>query len=481
MVPRTERKARGWSLTLRLTVALAAGAFFVALLLGFLGADREDHQRTVLAANKERQLATTLAARAAPLLERGDLMRLSVLAAVARDQTDGRVLVLDRNGRVVLDTALVLGERQLGLLSGEGLYQRTSVRSAGPPVRETLAPVRFGGELIGELRLQREVVATAAQFDFTWFGLVLLSCLTLVAVAAIMGHHWSARVRSATDALIRLSAGEVAGVASDPAEGELQDLDIALRQMERGVQDGLQRVGEGYVAMALQVVEGLEDRRLAPPGHGERTAQLAAMLCERLQLLPADRADIDIAGRLVDLGKAAVRVSILQKEDQLTELEAQSLQNHPVRAAEQLECVPGLRRVAQILRHQSERYDGKGSPDGLRGDRIPIGSRILAIASSFDLLITCADERPLDWEAALAQLGFARGDVFDPWLLELFEEEVRRNPPTTATDRPVMIVPAGSMPWRSPGLAEYQVEDESAFDEDDLEVMLEERRHEEGA
>jgi response regulator RpfG family c-di-GMP phosphodiesterase len=205
------------------------------------------------------------------------------------------------------------------------------------------------------------------------------------------------------------------------------------------------------------------------------------MLCERLQLLPADRADIDIAGRLVDLGKAAVRVSILQKEDQLTELEAQSLQNHPVRAAEQLECVPGLRRVAQILRHQSERYDGKGSPDGLRGDRIPIGSRILAIASSFDLLITCADERPLDWEAALAQLGFARGDVFDPWLLELFEEEVRRNPPTTATDRPVMIVPAGSMPWRSPGLAEYQVEDESAFDEDDLEVMLEERRHEEGA
>ncbi len=476
MVPSSERKARGWSLTLRLSVALSAGAFFVALLLGFLGADREDHHGAVLEATQDRDLAASLAMRAAPLLDRGDVMRLSVLAAVARDQTEGRVLVLDRGGRVVLDTALMLGDRQLGLLAAATGFQRTTARADGVAVRESLAPIQFGGENIGEVRLQRDVVHHPVGFDFSWFGLVLLSCLSLVAVAAIMGHHWSARVRSATDALIRLSAGEFGGVAGDAAEGELHDLGAALREMERGVQDGLQRVGDGYSAMALLVVESMERARLVPPGHGERTAQLAARLAERLQLLPADRNELDLACRLVDLGKAWVRPSILQKQSPLSELEAQSMRHHPVHASEQLDCVPGLRRVARILRHQLERYDGKGSPDGLRGDRIPLGSRVLAIAASFDLLTTCAPE--LEWQDALQQLATARGEVFDPWLLELFDEEIRRDPPASGSDRPVMIVPAGSMPWRQEAAADDEGEDDGAFASEDLEVLLDDRPHE---
>ena len=475
MVPRTERKSRGWSLTLRLSVALTAGAFFVAVLLGFLGADHEDQYRAVHAANSELELANTLAARAGPLLERNDLMRMSVLTAVARDQSGSRVLVLDRNGRVVLDTALVLGDRQLGLLAGGTAFQRMNQRE-GAVIRETLAPIRFGGDVIGELRVQKEIIAAPSSFHFTWFGLVLLSCLTLVAVAVIMGYHWSARVRNATDALIRLSAGEVAGVASDATESELQDLDFALQQMERGVQEGLQRVGDGYVTMALQVVEGLERGRLVAPGHGERTARFAARLAERLHLLPADRSEIELACRLIDLGKASVRPSILQKQGTLTETESQSLQNHPVRAADQLECVPGLRRVGQMLRHQMERYDGTGSPDGLRGDRIPLGARIITIASNFDLLLSCRPEQPLDCEAALAQLAEARGEVFDPWLLEMFEEEMRSDPPTTAADRPVMIVPAGAMPWRTAGADAAEAEEEPI--DVDLEVMLDEGHHE---
>jgi hypothetical protein len=479
MVPSSERKTRGWSLTLRLSVALSAGAFFVALLLGFLGADREDHLAAEFDAAADRELAASLAARAAPLLDRGDLMRLSVLTAVARDQVEGRVLVLDRGGRVVIDTALMLGDRQLGLLTNETGFQRQSQRADGVTVRESLAPIQLGGERIGEIRVQADVVGRAVGFDFSWFGLVLLSCLSLVAVAAIMGHHWSARVRRATDALIRLSAGEVGGVAGDAAEGELHDLGSALREMERGVQDGLQRVGEGYVAMALQVVEGMERQRLVPPGHGERTAMLAGRLAERLQLLAADRADVELACRLVDLGKAWVRAPILQKQSPLSELELQSLQHHPVHAAEQLECVPALRRVGRILRHQLERYDGNGAPDGLRGERIPLGARILAIASNFDLLTTCATERPLDWQQALQQLASARGEVFDPWLLDLFDEEIRREPPAGGSDRPVMIVPSGSMPWRREGTMAAEVDDAAEVDGDDLEVLLDERTHEE--
>ena len=482
MVPGAQRTRRGWSLTQRLTLALSIGAFFVAVLLGFLGADRGDRQLAARAAVAEREFAAALAERCAPLLERSDLMRLSVLTSVARDQAQGRVLVLDRAGRVVLDTALVLGDRQLGLLAGGAPLQRTTVREgeegqAATAMRETLVPIRFGGEPIGELRLQCDLVMQATLFDFTWFGLALLGCLSLVVTAAIMGQHWSARVRSATDAMIRLSAGEVGGVHGDATEGEFHDLGQALREMERGMQDGLQRVADGFVAMAMQLVEGLERHRLVAPGHGERTARLASRLAERVQLLPADRHDLDLACRLVDLGKAWVRPAILQKQGTLTEVEHQSLRQHPVRAAEHLECMPGLRRSALMLRHQQERYDGSGGPDGLRGDRIPLGSRILAIAAAFDLLTTCAADRPLGWREALAQLQRERGEVFDPWLVDLFVEEVEKAPPVPANDRPVMIVPGGNLPWRSAaevGETPDEADDDDLRDEDELEVMQDE-------
>lgn len=478
MVLGSERRVRGWPLTRRLWVALSVGAIFVAVLLGMLGADRDGRQLARSQAAAEAELAASLAERAGPLLDRADLMRLSVLAAVVRDLAGGRTLILDRVGSVVIDTALVMGDRRLSLLANTAPFQRVTEIAEGVTLRESLAPIRFGGDVIGEVRLQCEPQPVRAGFDLTWFGLVLLSCLSLVVVAGMLAHHWSVRVRHATDAVIRLTAGEVAGAPPPVAESELQDLQAALRELERGMQDGLQRVGDGYVAMALHVVDGLERRGLTPPGRGERTARLAARVAERLKLLPADRSELDLACRLVDLGKAWVRASILQKSAPLTEVEAQSLEYHPVRAAEQLECVPAMRRIARILRHQLERYDGRGTPDGLRGDRIPLGSRVLAIASSFDLLTTCAPDRALDCEQALQRLLRARGEVFDPWLVELFAEEIRKDPPTATFDRDVMIVPAGAFPWRERTDDGDDEEGDGAEVHGELEVMHDDHRFE---
>jgi HD-GYP domain-containing protein (c-di-GMP phosphodiesterase class II) len=477
MAPSTDRRPRGSSMTQRLGFALSLGAVFVATLLGLLGAELRSRSAREADAAAELTLARSLAERAAPLLERDDRSRLAMLATVARDHLQGRVLVLDGRGKVAVDTAQVPGEHTLGLLAAGGAEQREHERQDGGRSRETLVPIRYGGELTGELRLQCDVPPTVVAFAFDWFGLGLLACLSLVAVATVMCHHWSARVRSATDALIRLSAGEVAGGVVDLGDGDLQDLGNALREMERGMQDGLQRVGEGYAAMAQQVVDGLESRRLVVPGHGERTARLASRLAERLQLLPADRQDLELACRLVDLGKAWVRAAILQKQGRLSELEAESLARHPSRAGELLDCVPGLRRTARIVRHQLERYDGFGGPDGLRGDRIPLGSRILAIAAAFDQLTQSGDSS-CDWQQALLQMNGARGEVFDPWLLDLFAEGVTQEPPTDAADRPVMIVPGGNLPWRAHrnDATEDAGDDAEEAVADDIEVLLDDPR-----
>jgi HD-GYP domain-containing protein (c-di-GMP phosphodiesterase class II) len=476
---------RSLPLAARLAAVLTVASFFVSLLVSLLMADQrnqdlaQEHDRGVA------QFAADLAERTAPLLERGDGLRLSVLAALAHDLYRGRVLVLDEGGKVRFDTALVQGDRQLQLVAQAGAFQRMVEREGENPVREALVPVRRGGDVIGEVRLQYDVAAPHAAFPLDLFATVFLCCLSLVAVATMVGHHWLARIRRTTQALVQLASGEVGRTTVDLAPaggGELQELQQAMQELDRGMQEGLARVADGFLALSLQLVDSLERRGLTPPGHGDRTARYAGMLAARLSLLPEDRRDLELACRVHDLGKAFLRPSVLEKQD-LEPADQQSLRQHPVRAAAHLDSMPSLRRVAQIVRHQLECYGGSGQPDGLRGDRIPLGARILAIASVYDVLTVCAaDDSPLEWQEALAKMAQDRGAVFDPWLLDLFAQEIRKSPPGRS-DRPVMISPAGVVALRT-AVASFDNGEENGEDlaadlAEELELMSEERPGEE--
>lgn len=476
MLSDPSRPRSGSSLTARLCLILTAGALFVAVLIGLLGADRAMEAKRREAARAELHFAQQLAERAAPMLDRRDLLRLSMLATAARDLHAARVLVLEKTGRVALDTDLALGDKQLNLLAQAGAFQRI-VGEEPDTLRETLVPVRFGGEVVGEVRLHTAARATPMAFDVGLFGLVLLGGLTLVAAAGLFGHHWASRVRSVTDAMVQLASGQRTAHAPEVTGRELSELGLALHELEKGVQEGLTRVVDEFVELCLQVVDGLERRHLVPTGHGRRTAKYAAMLADRLELLAADRRDLELACRLADLGRAWIRPGLLQQQE-LGADDADVVRGHPMLAADHLDCLPALRRVAQIVRHQGERHDGCGLPDGLRNERIPLGSRILAIASAFDLLTTCGDPSPLPLEQALLRMAEDRGEVYDPWLFDLFAERMRDEAQVESTegdedeiDRAVMILPPGSLPARTPAATEREEELDYALGAE-LEIML---------
>lgn len=478
MRPSASTNRNRTSLATRLSVALAIGAVVVAALLGLLGADRLTQSARERAAALDLQFAQMFADRAAPLLERGDLLRLSMLATAGRDLHGARMLVLEQSGRVVLDTELVLGDRSLSLLAHSGAFQRVVEREGGDgSVRETIAPVRFGGEVLGEVRMQRDPSVVAAGFDGSMFGLVLLGGSTLVAVAWLLAQSWAARVRGATAAMVQLAQGQPTGQTLPSIDRELHELGLALSELERGVQDGLHRAVDPFVDVATQVADGLERRGLVPMGHGLRTSRYAMLLADRLDLQPLDRRDLDLACRLADIGRAWVRPSLLQKKA-LSSEEQQVVRSHPTLAAERLDCLPGLRPVAQILRHQGERFDGGGAPAGLRGERIPMGSRILAIASAFDLWTSCGDPAPLGRDAALRRMAEDRGEAYDPWLFDLFAEAVRAAPNEASTSeeqgsdaKSVMILPAGGLPTQQPAEREEGLDYGLGAE---LEVMLDE-------
>ena len=181
MVPGAQRTRRGWSLTQRLTLALSIGAFFVAVLLGFLGADRGDRQLAARAAVAEREFAAALAERCAPLLERSDLMRLSVLTSVARDQAQGRVLVLDRAGRVLVMPDLSVPGHPEIFVAGD----LASIQHEGKPVPGVAPAAKQMGRHVAQAIRARLQGRTTPPFRYRDFG----NLATIGRMAAVVDVH----------------------------------------------------------------------------------------------------------------------------------------------------------------------------------------------------------------------------------------------------------------------------------------------------
>src|SRR3712207_3968437 len=173
---------------------------------------------------------------------------------------------------------------------------------------------------------------------------------------------------------------------------------------------------EPILAAAVGVLAGTVELRDRPTGvHSDGVATLAGSIGRRLRLEPLEQRDLRYAARLHDIGKLGVPDAVLRKPGPLGEDEWVLVQRHAVWGAELIEHLPGLERVARIVRHHHERYDGRGYPSGLAGEYIPLESRILAVADAF---VAMTEERPyrppLSAREATVEIRYGRGEQFDP-------------------------------------------------------------------
>lgn len=141
----------------------------------------------------------------------------------------------------------------------------------------------------------------------------------------------------------------------------------------------------------LRMVQAIDLRAPYALGHFQTVAKYAVMISQEMSL-PSDKmAIIYKAGLLHDLGKFWIPESILIKPGRLTEWEYTIVKYHPTIGAEVLTGFPTLERVVPMVRYHHERYDGQGYPDGLKGDKIPLGARILNVADTVEAI---ASDRP---------------------------------------------------------------------------------------
>jgi HD-GYP domain-containing protein (c-di-GMP phosphodiesterase class II) len=144
--------------------------------------------------------------------------------------------------------------------------------------------------------------------------------------------------------------------------------------------------------------------------------------------LTADKRDAIIAAaRIHDLGKVATSDHILRKPGCLTDDEFAVIQRHPVDGSEILRHLTPYRHIVEIVRHHHERGDGRGYPDGLAGEAIPFGARVIAVADTYDAMTTDRPyRRALSHEEALAELQRGAGTQFDPVVVAAFERALAR-------------------------------------------------------
>ncbi|MFP4056833.1 MAG: HD domain-containing phosphohydrolase [Candidatus Brocadiia bacterium] len=210
-------------------------------------------------------------------------------------------------------------------------------------------------------------------------------------------------------------------------ESDLELLTAVARQASLALHraqlvEELERLFLGAIETLVATVEAKD---IYTYGHSARVSKLALGIAQRMGLPEETQEAIKLAGLLHDVGKIGIPEAILTKPDRLSDEEWGYIRSHP-QIGEGIIRQMGSRRLAEIqriVRHHHERLDGGGYPDGIAGEAIPLGARVLAVADAYDAMTSNRPYRtPFTAEAALAELRRGAGQQFDPRAVEALEK-----------------------------------------------------------
>jgi|GEM_PF-2105861 len=183
----------------------------------------------------------------------------------------------------------------------------------------------------------------------------------------------------------------------------------------------VRRLQQAHARTAVALAQAIEAHGGEPGSRSARLVGLATATAGALGCSIQDVEDVRWGARLYDIGMIAIPDDIARKPERLSEQEWAVVKQHPVIADEVLRSVDQLHRAAALVRHHQERWDGFGYPDGLRGDQIPIGARILAVLEAYAAMTAPRPYRPaLAHDAVIAELRRSAGTQFDLAAVEAF-------------------------------------------------------------
>ncbi len=204
-------------------------------------------------------------------------------------------------------------------------------------------------------------------------------------------------------------------------ETDLLNSREAFLNMLEDNSDSYKALEELFIGLVRVMVGSLDAKSPWTKGHSERVSSLAEQIAKKMGLDEDDVKDIRLAGLLHDIGKIGTYDYLLDKPARLTEEEFEMVKKHPTKGTEILSGIKQLKDLLPFISHHHERIDGRGYPDGLKGDDIPLQAKILCVADSFDSMTADRPYRPSPGtEYAISELKRCSGTQFDPLVVDSF-------------------------------------------------------------
>ncbi|WP_165000476.1 HD domain-containing phosphohydrolase [Anaerophilus nitritogenes] len=204
---------------------------------------------------------------------------------------------------------------------------------------------------------------------------------------------------------------------------EVRELSKSVNMLSTEIKTMIDKQEENYLESIKALVTSLEVKDAYTKGHSERVSFYAYRIGEHIGY--RDLHILSNAALVHDIGKIAIPDMILNKPGKLTEEEYNIIKKHPDMGYKILNDSHMFNDIKYIIKYHHERYDGKGYPDQIKGEDIPLGARILAVADVFDALTSNrAYRKAMSIDDAMKIIKDGKGTHFDPYLVEVFEEIV---------------------------------------------------------
>jgi len=187
------------------------------------------------------------------------------------------------------------------------------------------------------------------------------------------------------------------------------------------------KVSVNYLDFLKVLIYILESKEPYTNGHSERVSIYSEVIAQDLRLSSQEKEDLQIATLLHDIGKVGLSNRLLEKNN-LSEKESLDIRLHPVKGVHLIEPLSFSHTIVSAIRHHHERWDGKGYPDGLAGEDIPLLARIITLADSYDAMIS---DRPyrhrLSVNRVQEEIQRNAGTQFDPFMVETFMRQMKKD------------------------------------------------------
>jgi len=184
-----------------------------------------------------------------------------------------------------------------------------------------------------------------------------------------------------------------------------------------------------HIEMVIGFSEALDAKDQYTAGHSRRVMEYSVGIARRIKLKETDIERLRKSALLHDIGKIGIPDIVLHKKTALTDEEYSVIKSHTEIGATILKSVKSFKDFVPSVYHHHERYDGKGYPQGIAGEKIPLHARIIAVADSFDAMTSNRPYRKsYPMETALSELQRNKGIQFDPQITAAFIEILKYSP-----------------------------------------------------